>query len=1355
MSRRHCVRLAAAAGITWMIPAAILGAEPPAAGMTDDVTVIRSDARSVVLEYRPRFTPAQSIEVDGRRFVLQSFEGSSPDLRGTRPGSPDIRYRNIPLGFPSSRGNSVRVLTAEYEDLRGAALAPVPLVRMADGLPDARHYQPESRAYASDALAPVSIAELAPIGRARDMLLGAVRIAPVQTNPATGVVRRYSRIVVEVTFGPQDTPLPVRGEDRFLSSVPLNGAAARLWGTPAKAAAVPAPGVLASGEWYRLSVTDEGMYRIDANYLAAIGVPVSSVDPRTIKIYGNGGREVPESPLAARPIDLVENAIYASGESDGKMDPGDFIAFYGKGLRGWEYDTGANTLRHYIDHYAEVNYYWLTYGGTPGKRMTSQASLGSSPGDVIVEKTVDGVAMEEEKVNRLGSGRSWLAQSIEVGASFTYVNLLPGLAPNDQIRYRYTLGAESYANPGFTVRQSGSIIGLHALPPISGYGIVTSDVFETTGPSTLTGSTSQLSFQFSSGGVSPKGWIDWVEIIYPRMLWGTGDALGFWGPNATGTMEYSLQQFSTMPLIFNVSSQYDVKLITGVSGSYLFRAQETAGSVSRYYAVAGAGWKVPGASAKIANQNLRGYPDGADFIIVTSPEYRVAADRLKAYRENPAHGGLKTYVADVNLIYNEFGGGVPDVSAVRDFLKYAYDNWTPRPQFVLFLGQGSYDYKALRGPKSSYVPTWQSPESYDDVASYSTDDFFAKFGASDAISLVLGRVCARSLAEANVFLDKLARYEGSSSPDPWKMRMLFIGDDAWTTEGGDVGDRTIHSDDAESLSGSAYTPNEFEEKKIYIAEYPTVFAAQGRRKPDANKAIIDQINQGVLIVNYSGHGNDHLLAHEDIFDVATSVPQLVNADRLTVFILATCNFSQFDDPETRTGSEYLLNKPDGGAIGVISADRKVYQASNADLNKGTYQRMFAHDQSGRLIVDRPATALYLYKATYGNSPNDQKFFFMGDPTMRLQFPRGYATVDSINGQPADSVGGLPRSVPIQLRSLGRIAVSGTVRTSTGAPDLSYQGRVLLGVNDATVTKTIVNFYPGANWDYVATGGTVYHGQNSVVNGRFRASFIVPKDIQYSDSTARGRMIAYIYREDDRTLDGQAYTGMIRIGGTDSTTLNDNAGPSIAIYLGNRSFRTGDVVGENPVLYVDLADSSGINTSVSGIGHRIEAWVNNTTQSRDLTGFYTSRLDDFRAGTVQVQLSGLPTGKNTVRVRAWDSFNNSQTAETLFEVASSDRLSVSDVFNYPNPFGGQGTEFTFRQNQNTPLTVTVKVFTLAGRMIKTIDALASGDSFVRIPWDGRDQDGDVIANGVYLYKLIVKSSDGRYGSEVLGKLSKVQ
>jgi len=256
------------------------------------------------------------------------------------------------------------------------------------------------------------------------------------------------------------------------------------------------------------------------------------------------------------------------------------------------------------------------------------------------------------------------------------------------------------------------------------------------------------------------------------------------------------------------------------------------------------------------------------------------------------------YVADVNQIYDEFSGGVTDVTAIRDFLKYAYDNWTPAPRFVLMLGQASFDFKGVLGVQSSFVPTWETPESLDGIASWATDDFLRKIRR-------YRHPLVRHRAPLGADRGGVGCIRGQADP----LRKQFGGgrmEDAHTLHRGRCMDsrrrrgrkRTIHSDAAEELAG--LTPPEFEEEKVYLAEYPTVYTAAGRRKPGAYQAILDDINQGVLVVNFAGHGNPVQLSNNDVFDIPTSVPQLVNTDRLSVFFLATCNFSEFgrlSDPD--------------------------------------------------------------------------------------------------------------------------------------------------------------------------------------------------------------------------------------------------------------------------------------------------------------------------------------------------------------------------------------------------------------------------------------------------------------------------
>jgi hypothetical protein len=1334
-----------------LFPALLRGAE-------DDITVIRSGPGSVVLEYRPKFLPDAQVVDSAGTFHVVDFAGAIPDFSPGNTGAPDLRYRLLPLGFPSASGHVVTVLAADYEDIPGFRLAPVPSLRTREEMVEPQSYHPDNAAYSRSTLQPAAIAELAPVVPVRSLMTGGVKVFPVQYNPAAGILRRYARIVVEVTYGPA-RGVPVRNEDdRLIVPGLLNADVAREWKFPLARRTVNAPSVLAQGTWFRLSVTQEGVYRLDRQYFAALGIDPASIDPRTIKIYGNGGAMLPEAVATPRPADLSENAVFVSGEDDGVFDAGDAVIFFARGPTGWTYIPGERRFEHYINHFTDVNYYWLTFGGATGKRMSVAASS-ADPAVVVPDAFRDCQFVDDDQVNFLGSGKSWYGPAVNPGGASTQLFVMPGFISGRPVRYRARVAARTTTPSTFTLRESGNTVGAVALGGVDFGG----DTFGRGGmidaevvPS-IAGSTSQVTLSLTPASLTGNGWIDWVEVQYPRRFEASGDYLHFRSPDTSGIVEYNLSGFSNEPYLLDVTVPTDVRRITGATGSFTIRMSETSGRVSEYCAAGPGGVRQAPAAVRMPNQNLRGFTDGAEFVILTTGGFRPQAERLAAHRRQSAYGGLQTLVVDVDTIYNEFAGGLPDITGIRDFLKYAYDTWTVRPQYVLFFGGASYDYKGVTGFRSSYVPTWQSPESLDDIYSYSTDDYFVKFQAGDIPWLATGRISSRNVAEATTVVDKIIAYDTRPARDGWNTRMLFVGDDSWTPEREDL---TLHSGDVELLS-TTYTPEEFDKTKIYIAEYPTVFTAQGRRKPAAYQAIIDEINRGALVVNYAGHGNPTVWAHESIFVVQTSIPQLVNADKLSVFYAATCNFSQFDDLRRYTGSEILMNKADGGSIAVISATRKVFAGANAYFHQGMFRNMFSRDTFGRLVINRPAQAMFLQKRD-GNSVNDQKFCFLGDPTMRFDFPRGYASIDSINAEPVDTIAGVPRTIPIRLRALSRVTLTGSIRNEQDAIDASASGTVAVKLADATRFVTITAFVPersdghggvipAIDWSYRAPGGIIYQGQNTVTSGRFSATFIVPKDILYADSTTRGRLVARFSGSAGEAL---GYTSNVSVGGTDSTAPADTRGPDIRVYLDSRGFRAGDVVGETPQLLVDLVDSSGINTSIAGVGHRIEAWVNNSASGQDMTEFYSARLDNFQEGTVQTALKGMTQGRNTVRVRAWDTYNNSSMAETWFTVSSTDQLSISDVFNYPNPFAG-ATEFTFRQNLLAPLAVTVKIYTVAGRLVQTIDTQVAGDPFVRIPWDGRDRDGDVLANGAYLYKLIVRTADGRFSSEVLGRMAVVK
>ncbi|MGE5314827.1 MAG: type IX secretion system sortase PorU, partial [Acidobacteriota bacterium] len=527
-----------------------------------------------------------------------------------------------------------------------------------------------------------------------------------------------------------------------------------------------------------------------------------------------------------------------------------------------------------------------------------------------------------------------------------------------------------------------------------------------------------------------------------------------------------------------------------------------------------------------------------------------------------------------------------------------------------------------------------------------------------------------------------------------------------------------------------------------IAEYPTVITPQGRRKPDARQAIIDQVNRGTLLLNFTGHGNPTVWAHESILTLEDTKTQFFNNDRLAFVAAATCDWGRFDATDVQSSAEEMMKNQNGGAIGVLSATRAVYSTDNALLNYSFYG--FAFPSSQFAGVPRLGDAFLLAKndPSAGNLANREKYHLLCDPTLRLASPRMAMTVDSINGIATAS------TVPDTLGALQKVTIKGAIRKADLSVDPSVNGTALVTVYDAEREKTIPGF-SAPTFTYVQPGAVLYKGENSVVNGRLEATFIVPKDISYDNKN--GKISVYF---SSGASDGRGYTTNFMVGGTARGAANDTKGPSISVYFDTPSFRSGDLVGETPKLIVALSDSSGINSAGTGIGHRIEAWVDGSAKSIDLTEYYKSKRDSYQEGTVEYPMPKLDAGSHSVLVKAWDVYNNPSTAEASFTVASGSGLSLVNVYNIPNPAARQ-TTFTFQHNQLTPLDVQIKIYSVAGRLIGEIDRYGVTDRFVQIPWDCRDNDGDALGNGVYFYRVTAKTVDGKFSSEALGRLAVVK
>jgi hypothetical protein len=939
-------------------------------------------------------------------------------------------------------------------------------------------------------------------------------------------------------------------------------------------------------------------------------------------------------------------------------------------------------------------------------------------------------------------------------------NKLNGYLAGTPVRYKYEMLSRSDVTAAFNIEESGVQIaslfvagidpGTLAGDPV--YNYANRNKGQVDRIPSLTDSRSAVKIVYNANSTVATGYINWLEILYTQQLVGISEALIFTSPDTTAAVQYALSGFSGNKFsVFDITDVLNVKIVPSqadqIAGTYLFRDNLSSGSVKRYWAGTSSAYKTPASFVRIPNTNLRGVTTGPNFIIITHRDFLAEAQRLKSFKENlPGGDALKTFVVEVDTIYNEFGGGLPDPVAIRDFLKHATTNWPrasgqPAPGHVLFFGDASFDFKNILGIDRNWVPTYQTPESDYQIETYGYDDFFAYLTPGDVVTVTIahGRLPVRSAAQARLEVDRIIQYESAPSFGTWKNLITVVSDDR--NVNGEF-DWAPNPEQAETLAES-FIPPFFEVKKIYEEDYPMVISSAGRRRPDARQALLDQINRGTLVLNYTGHGNPKVWSHESILTKDDVVTQLSNGNRLVLIVAATCDWGRFDEAAEQSSAEEAMVNPNGGAIGVISANRAVYSDDNAATNYTLYRYLFSRNPFSRTLRLGDGLLLAKNDANSGSISNNRKYHLLGDPTLRLSVPRLVTQIDSINGMPVGS------GVFDTLHALSKVTIKASVRDTSGIVQNINSDSALVSVFDAARRAVVFDSEVGHNFSFVKPGAIIYKGDNTIRNGRLSATFIIPKDISYENK--QGRISVYF---SGNAADGRGFTDQVIVGGTATTFANDTQGPTIRIFFDSRSFRSGDVVGDNPELIADLADSSGINSAGSSIGHRLEAWLDGNSKSADLTEFYRGAKDNYQAGSIKYLYSGLAPGRHTIQLRAWDVYNNSSTEQVDFIVASSTALTLENVFNIPNPVHST-TTFTFQHNQLSGVDVKIKIYTVSGRLVQSISSESYSNRFVQIPWDCRDRDGARIGNGTYLYKIIAKTIDGKYASEAMGKLSIVR
>jgi hypothetical protein len=1095
-------------------------------------------------------------------------------------------------------------------------------------------------------------------------------------------------------------------------------------------AQAPAPSVLATGDWYKLAVSRQGIYKLDRAFLRNLGVDVDALDPRSLRIYGQGGGMLPQPNALPRPTDLLENAIWVRGEDDGRLDADDYILFFAQGPDAVVADPAARLLRQETNLYDDQNYYFLTTGPGRGKRLARQAE--AAGGGPVITAFDDFAHYEREQYNLVRSGRQWFGERFDLQADFTFRFPAAGLVAGGPVQVTSAVMAQANAQTAFVVQLNGRELGRQELAalPISTYarkGLLATNTFAGQPEAGATELAVRLSYQ-KGNATSAFGHLDYLSLNFRRNLLLANNWVQFRAFRSLEAPTASYQVGGAGPdvQVWDVTDPQNATAqahrLNGQVAEFHALTRAPGGRPREYVALRGSDFEPPKPLGRVPNQNLRQLAV-PELLIITHPDFGAEARRLANYRQQ--HSGLASAVVTTTQVYHEFASGRQDVTALRDFVRHLYRQ-SPRLRYVLLLGDASYDYKDRLAGNSNWVPTYESRESLHPIFSFSSDDYFGflddqegewdENGADNYdLEVGIGRLPVSTAREAGVMVDKLIRYDQPSALGSWRNRVSFVADN---------GDFNIHLVDSDRLADKVDTVGpQFNTRKIFTGAFPLVATPNGRRSPATRDAINRQVEEGTLIMNYTGHGGETGWSSENILDIG-QVNSWQNLDRLPLFVTATCEFGRFDNPEQRSGAEYAVLSPRGGGIAMLTTTRPVFSSTNFILNQAFYGAVFAPIQGQ---MPRLGDVQRLTKNRSISGVVNRNFALLGDPSLRLAYPAGEVVLTAAQTQ---------GSGPDTLQALGRATLRGEVRAQ-GRPDASFNGVVDIEVFDKRATQRTRPDGEDDPTDFAQFSRTLFRGSATVRQGRFEVAFAIPKDLVYAYGYGR---VALYARDTVRQVDAAGFKNDLVVGGTAPNFVPDDQPPAIRLWLDNEQFADGGTVRPDTRLLARLRDDSGLTISNLGLGRDLTATLDGR-ETWVLNDLYQADRDDARQGRLQFDLRNLAEGPHTLQLKAWDTHNNSAEASLRFVVERAP-FAVDGLAVFPNPFApGQGP-LTFRFSPNKlgeDLRISLRIYSPLGQLVRELETIDHNvqAEVERLTWDGLTDAGTPLANGVYYYRLSVQ------------------
>lgn len=1110
-----------------------------------------------------------------------------------------------------------------------------------------------------------------------------------------------------------------------------------------------------SGSWYKVSIQQTGIYKVDYSFMEEIGVDVDGLSADVINVFGNGFGRLPESNAEDRPDDLIKNNIQMFDGGDGIFDEGDYFIFYAHGPHRWELGNNG-AFKRILNNYSGVSTYFININSAETPARIQSADLSAVPSTNTVTDYNSFTIHEQESQNLIKGGQRWYGETFDTELTQTFSMNIPNINSNADATVKAFMACKEGSSGGstnFEVRHNGALVGTSAFSQTSSDSYSRTGFTSMPGDLNLSSSTFSLSIRFNRVTPTDVGYLDYLLVnTRSNLTYGVGD-LDFRDVNSVGPGNVSTFEITNTPSdarVWEVTTVTNPRSVQGnlINGTMQFKVATD--SLRTFIAFDPSNYKTPVFVKKVRHQNLHGLAQ-ADNLIVTHPLFLSQANRLGSLHEN---NGVSTHVVTTDQIYNEFSGGTQDPTAIKFFAKMFYDRAegdpNKMPKYLTLFGDGTYDPKERVSNNNYMVPVYHTVNSEGYISTLLSDDYFGfldeseSFDPSDELDIAVGRLVATTEEDAINLVNKIEHYMKNGS-NLYAGDDLSCGEDGYISTHGDWRLRyTLVADDEEN---GYFTVNDLEPaydyvktnypemnaRKIYSDAYTQTTTAGGERYPDVNEELDRSIASGSILTCYVGHGGAMGAASERIITIG-QIRDWDNIDRLTLFVSATCEFGRIDDNERVSAGEWMALNKTGGAIALMTTTRAVYFTTNSITTKRFFENVYEKntDQEpltfGEIITRSKNDVV-------GGSNNKRSFMLLGDPALQIALPHEKVVLDSVNNvdvtQQNDTI-----------KALSKVRMRGHLEDQYGNMLSNYNGILQPSILDKPkdfqtlgqdAGSPVINFEQQLN--------VLFSGKSSINDGEFEYEFIVPKDIDYS----YGQGKASYYANDEQDVTAGGYSNSFIIGGVDTTGLDDDQGPELTLYLNDDNFVNGGLTDATPVLMAELYDESGINTVGNGIGHDITLVIDqNTSDAKVLNEYYSSDLDTYKSGELNYQLSELSEGLHTLTMKAWDVNNNSSDKTIEFTVQESAEIALDHVLNYPNPFTTK-TEFFFEHNQVcASLETQVEIFTVTGRLVRTINRIVETRGFRTegIFWDGKDEFGDQLAKGVYVYRITVENPDGQ-------------